>query len=108
MRLLHVHPTTATRPTVSSQRGGISGAPELGGTYLHSTTAGAPEERLLLVYDQNDPESLEKLVNVIQTQIDVAAQQIVIEALVIELNTGTLRDLGVEFSGSQKNVESQF
>ena len=97
----------ATRPSAGG-RGGISGAPELGGTYLHSTTAGAPEERLLLVYDKNDPESLEKLVNVIQTQIDVAAQQIVIEALVIELNTNTLRDLGVEFSGSQKNVETSF
>ncbi|MBT3606122.1 MAG: type II and III secretion system protein [Candidatus Latescibacteria bacterium] len=100
--------TTAARPSSGGQRGSISGRPELGGTYLHSTTAGAPEERLLLVYDLNDPHSLEKLVNVIQTQIDVAAQQIVIEALVIELNTGTLRDLGVEFSGSQKNVEASF
>jgi len=101
-------PTTATRPVTTSQRGGINGAPELGGTYLHSTTSGAPEERLLLVYDMNDPESLEKLVNVLQTQIDVAAQQIVIEALVIELNTGTLRDLGIEFSGSQKNAQASF
>ena len=98
----------AIRSYSGGQHGGIGGAPELGGTYLHSTTAGAPEERLLLVYDQNDPESLEKLVNVIQTQVDVAAQQIVIEALVIELNTSTLRDLGVEFSGSQKNLETSF
>jgi Flp pilus assembly secretin CpaC len=99
---------TAARPTSGTQRGGISGRPELGGTYLHSTTGGAPEERLLLVYDRNDPESLEKLVNVIQTQIDVAAQQIVIEALVIELNTSTLRDLGIEFGAAQKNAEASF
>ena len=73
------------------------GALQLGGSHLHNTTTGAPEERLLFVYDRNDSEPLERLVNVLRTQIDLPAQQIVIEALVIEVNISQLNDLGVEF-----------
>ncbi len=86
----------------------LEGAPMLGGSHLHSTTAGAPEERLLLVYDRNEPEKLEELVNLLQSQIDVAAQQIVIEALVIEINTTNLQDLGVDFSASKKHASGSF
>jgi hypothetical protein len=87
---------------------GIEGAPQLGGSHLHGTTSDEPQERLLIVYDRNDPEALERLVNLLQSQIDVAAQQIVIEALVIEVNTNQLRDLGVQFNASQKNLKTTF
>jgi general secretion pathway protein D len=103
--------TRAGTATSSQQRrsGGLSrGAPQLGGTHLHSATAGAPEERLLIVYDRNDPESLERLLSLLQTQIDVGARQIVIEALVVELNTTMLRDLGVEFQGGKEHVQASF
>lgn len=95
------------RSSRDDARGG-GGSPELGGTHLHSATAGAPEERLVIVYDRNDPESLERLMSVLQTQIDVAAQQMVIEALVIELNTSLLQDLGVEFSGGRDHAQGSF
>ncbi|MSR82399.1 MAG: type II secretion system protein GspD [Candidatus Latescibacteria bacterium] len=87
---------------------GIEGAPQLGGSHLHGTTSDEPQERLLVVYDRNDPEALERLVNLLQSQIDVAAQQIVIEALVIEVNTNQLRDLGVGLNTSQKNIKTTF
>lgn len=87
---------------------GVEGAPGLGGSHLHGTTTGEPLERLLLVYDRNDPESLEKLVNLLTNLIDVAAEQIVIEALVIEVNTSQLRELGVELRGSQGSVQGSF
>ena len=86
----------------------IEGAPKLGGSHLHEATAGAPEERLFIVYDRYNSEPLEKLVNLLQTHIDLPARQIVIEALVIEANTNRLRDLGVEFSSSQENVQASF
>ena len=73
----------------------------MGGSHLHEATAGAPEERLFIVYDRYNSEPLEKLVNLLQTHIDLPARQIVIEALVIEANTNHLRDLGVEFSSSK-------
>ncbi len=94
-------------PTMGASKG-IEGAPQLGGSHLHGTTSDEPQERLLIVYDRNDPEALERLVNLLQTQIDVAAQQIVIEALVIEVNTNQLRDLGVQLNASQKNLKTTF
>ena len=102
---------TKGRPSTSSSGGrgkSPQGAPQLGGSHLHSATSGSPEERLLLVYDRNDPEALESLVNLLQSHIDVAAQQIVIEALVIEVNTSRLRDLGVEFGGATDNLRGGF
>jgi general secretion pathway protein D len=105
--LLEGDPNAVKKSTMTKSKG-AEGAPKLGGSHLHNTTTGAPQERLLLVYDRNEPEKLEQLVNLLQTQIDVPAQQIVIEALIIEVNIGELRDLGVEFSGSQKNASLGF
>ena len=105
--LLEVDPL-AKGKTSSSTSKGIEGAPQLGGSHLHNTTTGAPEERLLLVYDRDDPEALEQLVNLLQTYIDVPARQIVIEALVIEINSSRLQDLGVELSGSKGSVSGSF
>ncbi|MGY8827540.1 MAG: type II secretion system protein GspD [Candidatus Latescibacterota bacterium] len=104
--LLAADPSGAKKSSSTSKN--KNGAPELRGSHLHSTTTGAPEERLLLVYDRNDPEPLEKLVNLLRTQIDVPAQQIVIEALVIEINNNNLSDLGVDFSGQQENGRFSF
>lgn len=92
----------------SSSSKKTDGAPQLGGSHLHNTTTGAPEERLLFVYNRHDPEPLEQLVNLLRAQIDVPAQQIVIEALVIEVNTNNLQDIGVEWSGSQKSAKGSF
>ena len=92
--------------TTSSKKN--AGAPQLGGSHLHHTTTGSPEERLLFVYDRDDPEPLEDMVNILRTQIDLPAQQIVIEALVIEVNTSQLKDVGVEFGGQQENAQVSF
>jgi len=73
--------------------------PDIGGTYLHQATAGEPMERLLIVYDENDPEPMEKLLNLLKEEIDVRARQVVISALVVEVNTDRLKDLGVSFEG---------
>lgn len=100
--------TTTTRSSSSSSKGGISGALQLGGAHLHSATAGSPEERLLIVYDRNEPENLETLVNLLQTHIDMPAQQIVIEALVIEVNSVSLNDLGFEWRSSNRGASGSF
>ena len=92
----------------SSSKGGIAGVLQLGGSHLHSTTSGSPEERLLIVYDRDEPEALETLVNLLQTHIDVAAQQIVIEALVIEVNSTNLNDLGFEWRSSNRGASASF
>jgi general secretion pathway protein D len=99
---------TSSSSSSSSRSKGIEGAPQLGGSHLHGVTEGAPQERLLLVYDRDDPEALERLVNLLHDHVDVAAHQIVIEALVIEVNTNRLRDLGVEISGTHDNASAGF
>jgi len=107
--LLEIDPEESkSRASSAKKSKNIEGAPQLGGSHLHEATGGAPEERLLLVYDRDAPEALERLVNLLQTHIDLPARQIVIEALVIEANTSRLRDLGVEFSSSKDNVQASF
>ena len=104
--LLESDPLSKTRASSAGKKG--AGAPQLGGSHLHHTTTGSPEERLLFVYDRHDPEPLEHLVNLLRTQIDLPAQQIVIEALVIEVNSRKLKDIGFELSGQQENAHLSF
>ncbi len=87
---------------------GISSIPDIGGTYLHQTTSGEPVQRLLIAYDRNNIEDFEKLIRLIQEMIDVPARQVVIEALVVELNTDRFRELGLQFSGDQDRFTYKF
>lgn len=79
----------------------------LGGTFLHQITSGEPQQRLLIVYDEQEPEAMFELVNLIREKLDRPARQIVIEALVIELNSDTARDLGVSFSGKKNHLSGE-
>ncbi len=82
-----------------------SAVPDIGGTYLHQTTSGEPQERLLIIYDTADPDALARLVNVLHDKIDTPARQMVIEALVIEINTDRISDLGLQyFASNGKNT----
>ena len=79
-----------------------------GGQKLSSVTDSAPQQRLLIVYDKNDIESLDILLARLQKYIDVPARQILIEALVVELNNNKLLDLGVDFTASQNGYSTSF
>jgi len=74
--------------------------PDIGGTFLHTATSGEPQQRLLILYDKSDSGAMERLAEVLREEIDVAARQVVISALVLEVNTDKARELGVQFSGS--------
>jgi Flp pilus assembly secretin CpaC len=99
---------TQAMAQMSQQAGAMitttSGVPAIGGTYLHQMTSGEPQERLLILYDRDDPDSLQSLVNLLQTTVDVPSRQIMIEALVIELNSNRIRDLGVTFAAQQNKT----
>jgi Flp pilus assembly secretin CpaC len=83
----------------------FAGVPSIGGTYLHGMTSGEPEERLLILYDKNDPEALQGLLNLLETTVDVPSRQIMIEALVVELDVSNIRNLGVTFETVQNSVD---
>lgn len=82
--------------------------PDIGGTYLHQATSGEPQERLLIVYDTRDPEPMERLLATIREELDVAARQVVIAALVLEINTDRARELGLQFSAGNGRNEVTF
>ena len=85
-----------------------SAVPDIGGTFLHGMTSGEPQQRVLIVYDRNDPESMEKLLSLLRDKIDRPSRQIVIEALVIEINTDKVKDLGIQFSAQQDKYGTTF
>ncbi len=82
--------------------------PDIGGQLLHQATSGEALQRLLVVHDPERPEALAKLRRLLREQIDVASRQIVLEALVIEIDTDRLRDLGVTFNWQSGKSSASF
>jgi hypothetical protein len=79
-----------------------------GGQKLSSVTDSAPQQRLLIVYDKGDMASLDVLLARLQKYIDVPARQILIEALIVELEDNRLLDFGVDFNGSKNGFGLSF
>lgn len=80
----------------------------LGGIILDKTTDGEEMQRLLVGYKPNNFEQVAQLLNLIQNKIDVPAAQILIEALVIELDSDKLDELGIDYSGTGKGFAASF
>lgn len=97
--------STADSGTYSGSREGL---PDLGGIFLHRTTAAEPQNRLLIGYDPYDLESLERVVNLLRDIIDVPARQIAMEALVIEIQGDVTKDLGVSWGVKGQHGQSNF
>ena len=87
--------TSLMAPSIDGGGGEASG---LGGTYLHQQTSGAPEQRLFIVYEKAYPEQMHALMQLLRNDIDVPARQVVIEALVVEVDTDKLDELGVNYA----------
>jgi Flp pilus assembly secretin CpaC len=117
VKMLDSSKTSLMQPALDGGRS-ATGMDRLGGTYLHSSTTGAPEQRLLIIYEKQYPEQLNGLLNLLRNQVDVPARQIVIEALVVEINTKKAQDLGFKYNlvdnktvtnlDTQSGVTSQF
>ena len=73
---------------------------------LQNLTTAGPLQRLMIVYDANDRASLVDLLNLLREDIDVAAKQVVIEALVVELSAARVRELGINFARSSGDVDA--
>jgi len=112
--LMELPPSTTPVGQPTPQQAGVqqpgvigptfSGVPQIGGTFLHQMTSGETQQRLLILYDKDDPDSLQSLINLLQTTVDVPSRQIMIEALVIELNSTRTRDLGISFLTEQRKA----
>ncbi len=80
----------------------------LGGTHLESVSSGVPQQRLLIVWDPCKSDRMPGLLELLHDEIDVPAKQILIEALVLELDRNLARELGFSFTGSKDGQTASF
>ena len=88
--------TLVTKDAVASGLSAVN-LPSTSGQVMDHVTNAGPQQRLLIIHDRNQPDALRKLLDLLKNTVDVAARQILIEALVLEVRTDRLKDLGVEF-----------
>jgi len=98
--------STAEPPTFAYR--GSDLMPDLGGIFLHRIAAAEPQNRLLIAYDSDDPASLERVVNLLRDKVDVAARQLTLEALVIEIQSDVTRDLGISWEASRTRTNGDY
>ena len=80
----------------------------LGGITLENTTDGEPMQRLLVGYNRDKFDDVAQLLDLIHNKIDLPAEQILIEALVIELDSDKLDELGIDYSGTGAGFSASF
>ena len=93
-----VEKSVAKKALRSSERAALG--VDLSGVVMNSTTSGEPMQRLLVGYKSGNYKPIARLRDLIQNEIDTPASQIAIEALVIEVNTDNLNELGVDFTST--------
>ncbi len=92
-------------PPISREQPAV---PDIGGKLLHQATTGEALHRLLIIHDPERPEALAKLRRLLREQIDVASRQIVLEALVIQIDSDRMRDLGVSYAWQEGKSSASF
>ena len=81
---------------------------DLAGIPMLGTTAGSPQQQLLIGYNANNFEPVARLLDLLNNKIDIPAAQIQIEALVIEMDSDKLNSLGIDFGASQGGISGDF
>ena len=82
---------------------GSSVTPDIGGSSMANVTDSSAQQRLMICYDPDNAEAYQRLMNDIQTVVDIPAQQILIEGMILEVNDDRLKELGVDY----KTTETQ-
>jgi general secretion pathway protein D len=70
---------------------------------LRGETLSAPENRLLILYHPSQTEEVGKLLDLLQSTVDVPDRQVLIEGMVIELTEDDFKELGAEWQLSLGN-----
>ena len=67
----------------------------LSGISMSKSTDSDPIERIMVCYDKQQPNLYNSFLNILYNQLDVPAKQILIEALVLEIDSDDLKDTGI-------------
>ena len=79
-------------------------AASLGGSSFSNTSSGEPLQRLMVCYPPNQFEVFSKFYQFLKNEIDVAADQILIEALVIEIDSEKLNEFDLGLTNYNKQA----
>ena len=89
---------------VDGESAGLDGISSyLGGNSMPDIISGEPPERVMVCYDNGSESDFRDLLDFLKNKIDIPASQIMIEALVIEINSDELEELGINLSGQGEN-----
>ncbi len=69
--------------------------PASSGTFPRTETD--PLSELMVFYDSSEPSQFGRIVRVVREQIDIPARKIMIEAMVLEISSTALKELGVQW-----------
>ena len=75
----------------------------LGGSSMPDLISGEPPQRIMVCYESGKESDFRTLLEFLKNKIDVPSSQIMIEALVIEINSDELEELGINLSGQGAN-----
>ena len=67
----------------------------LGGSSMPDLISGEPPQRIMVCYENGKESDFRTLLEFLKNKIDVPSSQIMIEALVIEINSDELEELGI-------------
>ena len=65
------------------------------GVSMDSSTDSDPVERIMVCYSKNNPDVYRSFLDILYNKLDTPAKQILIEALIIEINSEDLKDSGI-------------
>ncbi len=90
----------------------------LPGTAFHETIPKAedkfpqtetdPMNELIVFHDENEPKQLSRLLDLLQRDVDKPAKQIIIEAMILEISSTALEEMGVKWTRSGNPTGSGF
>ena len=75
----------------------------LSGVSMSNSTDSDPIERIMVCYDKESPDLYRSFLDILYNQLDVPAKQILIEALVVEINSDDLSEVGLSNSEFSQN-----
>ncbi|MBT5078699.1 MAG: type II secretion system protein GspD, partial [Candidatus Marinimicrobia bacterium] len=87
-----------------NEDGAESIAASLGGSSFSNASSGEPLQRLMVCYPPNQFETFSKFYQFLKNEIDVAADQILIEALVIEIDSEKLNEFDLGLSNYNESA----
>ena len=75
----------------------------LSGTSMDQPTQSDPVERIIVCYDKNEINLYREFLDLLYNKLDVPAKQILIEALIVEINSDAVKDQGLALDYLNQN-----